>query len=86
MRRYLPIWAIPLFVVFSVGTVWLRLAAVGASYSISRTEKMITELRNVQEKTDIRLASLKSPRRLEKIARDRMGLRPATAEQVIRIR
>ncbi len=86
MKRYFPVWVLPLFIAFSIGTVWLRLAAVRASYSVNRADRLIAEVQKAREKAEVKLASLKSPKRLEKIARERFGLKPAQAEQVVRLK
>lgn len=86
MKRFIPVWVVPLFLAFSIGTVWLRLSAVRASYSVNRMDRLMAEVQKAKEKAEIKLASLKSPRRLEKIARERLGLRPASAEQVVRLK
>jgi hypothetical protein len=49
-------------------------------------DRLMAEVQKAKEKAEIKLASLKSPRRLEKIARERLGLRPASAEQVVRLK
>ena len=85
MRRFFPPWILPLVVIFSIGTVWLRLAVVRSSYAISKSDRMIASLRGEQEKAELRLAQLRSPKRLEKLARERFHLQPPSTAQVVKL-
>ena len=86
LHRWIPLWVIPCLVVLSVGTVWLRLSIVRTSYMIDETDRMIRDLKRVQENSELKLASLRSPRRLELLARTRFGLQPARAEQLVHLK
>lgn len=83
MKRFIPIWTIPLVVVFAIATVWLRLSIVKTTYSINQTEKMISNAKHDREKSSLKMAGLKSPRRLEAISKARFKLQPPQAEQVV---
>lgn len=86
MRRWFPPWAVIVLIGFSIGTVWLRLSFIGASYSIDQSDRVIRELQEQKEKTELRVTALRSPRRLEILARTRFGLSHPKAEQIIHIR
>jgi hypothetical protein len=86
LHRWIPLWSIPCLVVFAVATVWLRLSIVRTSYRIDETDRMIRDLKRVQELSELKLASMRSPRRLELLARSRFGLQPPRAEQVVHLK
>ena len=83
MKHWFPRWIIPVLIVFSALTVWLRLSIVKTTYSVSQTEKMINNAKLEREQAKIRLASLRSPRRLELLSKTRFKLEQPRAEQVV---
>ncbi len=85
MRRYFPTWVFPFLIAFCIGTVWLRLAVVRSSYAINKSDRMIGSLRGEREKAGLRLALLRSPKRLEKLAREKFHLQPPSTAQVIKL-
>ena len=70
----------------AIGTVWLRLTIVRMTYSVAQTEKMIRNLQHSRETAEVKLASMKSPRRLEALARSRFGLSQPHSDQVVHVR
>lgn len=64
---------------------WCRLQCVQIGYVISSETKRHDELIAVQKNLKIELARLKSPQRIAKIARERLGLVAPSPEQVISI-
>lgn len=46
---------------------------------------MIASLRAEQEKAELRLAQLRSPKRLEKLAREKFKLQPPGTAQVVKL-
>ncbi len=83
LRKWFPFWIVPFLLVFSVATVGLRLSLVKTTYSINQAEKKIRELRIEKSSQEIRLSSLRSPKRLEALARTQFSLSPPRADQVI---
>jgi cell division protein FtsL len=83
-KRWIPLWSIPLIVVLAIGTVWLRLSMVRTSYAIDQTNQEIRALEQAKEQMELKVTGLRSPRRLEQIARSK-GLTQPRAEQVIHI-
>ena len=69
----------------AIGTVWLRLTIVRMTYSVAQTEKMIRNLQHSRETAEVKLASMKSPRRLEALARSRFGLSQPHYDQVVHV-
>jgi hypothetical protein len=86
MLKWIPTWAVPVLILFSVGTVWLRLAIVRTAYSINQTDRETEKARQNRELLQIKLAELRSPRRLEVLARTRYGLGQPRVDQVIHVR
>lgn len=84
--KWIPIWVYPAVFIFAVVTVWLRLAVIRSGYDINQTEKMIRNLHQEQEQVELKVAGLKSPRRLEQIAKTKLGLFQPKAEQVVHVR
>ncbi len=86
MQRFIPLWAVPLILLFSIGTIWIRLAAVRATYAVTKTERLVAQVRDEREKAELRLAHFRSPKRLENLAKSRFHLSAARPEQVVRLR
>jgi hypothetical protein len=85
-KDYVPLWVIPLVMVLAVGTVWLRLSIVRTTYAVSETDRALQGLRQEQEKTELRLAGLRSPKRLEALAKQRYGLAQPRLDQVVNLK
>jgi cell division protein FtsL len=83
---WIPLWAVPVLVFMAIGTVWLRLTIVRMTYSVAQTEKMIRNLQHSRETAEVKLASMKSPRRLEALARSRFGLSQPHSDQVVHVK
>ncbi len=83
MRRWFPIWSIPCLIAFAIGTVWLRLNIVRTTYSIDQAEREMRALQQQREQMELKVTALRSPRKLEVIARGKFGLSHPQAEQVI---
>jgi cell division protein FtsL len=85
-KRWMPFWVVPTLVVMAVGTVWVRLWIVRTTYSIDETDRMHRSLQQERERAELKLASLRSPRRLELLARTKFQLVPPRHDQVIHLR
>lgn len=83
MKHWFPRWTVPVLIILSAATVWLRLSIVKTTYAVSQTEKMINNAKLEIEQAKIRLAGLRSPRRLELLSRSRFKLEQPRADQVI---
>ncbi len=62
---------------------WCRVQCVAIGYEISAETERNRELTTLQNNLKIELARLKSPERIEKIARNYLGLAAPNADQVI---
>ena len=78
-----------LFVLFAaVGVVHVtsRVMVVHVGYRLSALEQQRTDLVREHEHLKLELATLKSPSRLERIARDQLGMAPPAAGAVISLK
>ncbi len=62
---------------------WCRVQYVNVGYELSRVAEKHAALVTLQNGLKVELARLKSPARIEKIARDKLGLVRPSANQVI---
>lgn len=83
---WFPLWVFPVLIAIAIGTVWLRLAIVSTTYSIDETERMIRSLKQARERSELKLASLRSPRRLELLAKTRYSLQAPHSDQVVHLK
>jgi len=86
IRRWIPLWVLPLVVLVAAGTIWLRLKIVSMTYEVDQTQKMIRNALQDVERLELDVARLRSPRRLEALARMRFGLVPPRSNQVIHLK
>jgi hypothetical protein len=81
--RWFPKWIFPVLLILSIVTVALRLKIVNTVYEINQTEKIITNSKRAKEKAAIKIAALRSPRRLEILSKIRFKLVQPEAKQVV---
>lgn len=62
---------------------WCRVQYTKIKYDIARQAEIIQQLKTMQDNLKIELASLKSPQRIAKIAREQLGLISPSAQQTI---
>jgi len=62
---------------------WSRVQCIKSGYEISNENNKNRNLINLQNNLKVELARLKSPERLAKIAKNRLGLKTPTPEQMI---
>ncbi len=62
---------------------WCRVQCVGIGYEISKAAHHLQEHIKLQNNLKVELASLKSPDRIAKIAKNQLGLKTPTPAQVI---
>jgi cell division protein FtsL len=83
--QWMPIWVVPILIVFAIGTVWLRLSIVRTTYAINQAERDERSLRQEREDMELKVTALRSPRRLEGIAKTKFGLGTPRSDQVIHL-
>lgn len=72
--------------IFAIGTVWLRLRAVSLTYAINQTDRAIHNTKQQRDQIQLRAAELRSPKRLERLARERYGLGPVSPGHLVILR
>jgi cell division protein FtsL len=75
-----------LFTLVSVFHVWSRFKLVDLNLQISETSRQLVEAEQEQKRLTLEAASLKTPARIEAIARSELGMALPTAQQVIQVR
>jgi cell division protein FtsL len=85
-RNWMPVWVVPVLIAFAIGTVWLRLSIIRTTYSIDQMDHQIRELNHARDDMEIKVTALRSPRRLELLARTRFGLSQPKSDQLIHMR
>ena len=83
MKHWFPKWIFPALLVLSVFTVALRLKIVNTVYEINQTEKVISNSKHERERAAMKIAALRSPRRLELLSRTQFKLAQPDAKQVV---
>ena len=69
--------------VIALCLVWVRLRAVDTGYEISTGRQLERRLEQEQRELGIEVATLTSPRRLEEVARTRLGMGPPAPGQIV---
>ncbi|MEI6205513.1 MAG: cell division protein FtsL [Desulfuromonadales bacterium] len=75
-----------LFTVVSVFHVWSRFKLVDLNLQISETSRQLKESEQEQKRLKLEAASLRTPARIEAIARNELGMALPTAKQIIQVR
>ena len=83
LRQWMPLWVLPVLIAMAIGTVALRLSIVRKTYAIDQADRQIRALKEARERMEVKVTGLRSPRRLELIARSRLGLSQPRTDQVI---
>jgi cell division protein FtsL len=65
--------------------VWVRLQAVHTGYQLSAARHLTHRLEQEQRELELEIATLTSPRRLETLARERLGMGPPAAGQIVSV-
>ena len=86
MKKFFPLWTIPVLIAFAFATGWIRLSVVQTTYELNEANKTLHNLKLENEKLELRVAQLRSPRRLEAIARQKFRLSPPTPEKLIQLK
>ena len=65
--------------------VWVRLQVVNGGYELSTARRLAHRLEQEQRELEIEIATLTSPRRLETLARERLGMAPPSPGQIVSV-
>ncbi len=74
-----------IFIAELLSYTWCRVQCVGVGYEISKESDSYRNLIALQNNLKIELAHLKSPKRIEKIAKEQLGLIVPTPKHIILI-
>lgn len=83
--RFLMICMVLLTVV-SVFHVWSRFKLVDLNLQISEASRMLKEAEQEQKRLNLEVASLKTPARIEAIAKNELGMALPTEQQVVLVK
>jgi cell division protein FtsL len=75
-----------LLALISLFFVWSRIQVINFEYDISRLEGALRAGRQQNQQLRLESASLRSPSRIERIARQKLGLHTPSAQQVIMVK
>lgn len=76
---------IALLLAVSLFFVWSRVQVTGLEYEISRIESDLRDARKETSQLRLEAASLSSPERIERVARQKLGLHLPEPEQVVTV-
>lgn len=65
--------------------VWVRLQFVHTGYQLSAARHLAHRLEQEQRELELEIATLTSPRRLETLARERLGMAPPGPGQIVSV-
>ncbi len=82
-NKIAPVWVFFALVVFATGTVWVRLNIIRTTYAINEINQKIEKSRQEGEILKLKLADLKSPKKLEELARRKFGFSQPRIDQVV---
>ena len=77
--------AVLMVIAGSLALVWVRLQTVHAGYDLSAARHLAHHLEQEQRELEIEIATLTSPRRLEHVARERLGMTPPAPGQIVSV-
>jgi cell division protein FtsL len=83
MKRFFPAWVFPILIAFAFVTVWIRLTVVKTTYGLNQANKTLHNLKLENEQLELKVAQLRSPRRLEALAKQKFKLNPPSPDRVI---
>lgn len=86
LKYWIPFWVVPTLLLFSVATIWVRLMIVNLTYSIHEANREISQIQKEKENFQLRLAFLRSPRRLEFLAKTLFQFSQPKLSQLIHFR
>lgn len=70
----------------AVSQIWTRLEVIDYGYQLSRANREHARLQEINRRLRIEYALLKNPSHISRMARERLGMKPPTPEQIRRLR
>jgi cell division protein FtsL len=85
LRVWIPLWVIPIVAGLAIGATWMRLGIVRTTYAINQAEREVRNLQIEREQMQLKVTALRSPRRLEALARARFGLSQPKSDRIVQM-
>lgn len=85
-NAFMPIWTIPMLIALAILTIGVRLSIVKTTYAITTTNKETTKLLREKEALELKLLQMRSPKRLEFLAKTRFQMRQPESDQRIHLK
>jgi cell division protein FtsL len=82
-NRIAPIWVFFALVLFATGTVWVRLNIIRTTYAINELNQKVEKSYQEGEVLKLKLADLRSPKKLEALAKKKFKFSQPRIDQVI---
>lgn len=79
----MPWWGWPIVAVMATLTIWIRLSVVQWTYESTEAQRTIAALQQTYEQTQLEVTRLKSPKRLQELARTRFSLSPPAPQRIL---
>ena len=86
MKRFFPVWIFPILIAFAFMTVWIRLTVVKTTYELNQANRTLHNLKLEKEQLELKVAQLRSPRRLESLAKQKFNLNPPSPDRIISLK
>ncbi len=81
-----PLWIIPIILVISASTIWVRLLIIQYTYSVHQANRTIENLKKEQDKILLDVSRLRSPHRLDRLAKTKFKLYEPSIRQVVHLK
>ena len=75
-----------MFTIVSVFHVWSRCKLIDLNLQISETSSLLKETEQEQKRLNLEVASLRTPARIEAIAKNELGMAMPTEQQVVLVK
>ncbi len=67
---------------FAMGYVWIRLRVVDLGYQLGKESRLSQQLDDENRRLRVAVESLKAPGRIERVAREKLGMVPPTVGEI----
>lgn len=82
----MPIWTIPMLIAFAILTIGVRLSIVKTTYAITKSNRETNRLLHDKEALELKLLQMRSPKRLEFLAKARFQMRQPDSDQRVHLK
>lgn len=87
-KRFVKKWAlwVVLVTLLALFYVWSRVQVIQLGYELNTLKRQNEDIGKQISNLELDIAKLKSPKRLEEVARKELGMQPPAAEQIVLVR